>query len=74
MRYFNPLQLACISIPAMIIGIPSYVGRKIHDKFKYASKIKRNLAVVGGVVGSVILSPALAVLVIYSFLDGFPFW
>lgn len=47
----------------MIIGIPLYMGRKIHDNFKFASRIKRNLAVTCGVVGSVILSPALAVLV-----------
>jgi E3 ubiquitin-protein ligase RNF19A len=51
--------IACISIPAMIIGIPSWVGRKIHDHYKNANKHKRNLAVVGGVVSSLVLSPAL---------------
>ena len=51
--------VACISIPAMIIGIPSWVGRKIHDHYKNANKHKRNLAVVGGVIASLTLSPAL---------------
>jgi hypothetical protein len=51
--------IACISIPAMIIGIPSWVGRKIHDHYKTANRHKRNLAVVGGVVTSLTLSPAL---------------
>jgi E3 ubiquitin-protein ligase RNF19A len=52
--------LAGISIPAMLIGIPSWVGRKIHDHYKGANRHKRNLAVVGGVVSSIILSPFLA--------------
>lgn len=56
--------LAGISVPAMIIGIPSWVGRKIHDHYKGANKHKRNVAVVGGVVSSVVLSPFLAVLAV----------
>jgi len=52
--------LAGISIPAMLIGIPSWVGRKIHDHFKGGNKTKRNIAVVGGVVCSIIMSPFLA--------------
>ena len=44
----------------MLIGIPSWVGRKIHDHYKDANKHKRNLAVTGGVVCSIILSPFLA--------------
>ena len=52
--------LAGIAVPAMIIGIPSWVGRKIHDHYKHQNKHKRNLAVVGGVVSSLIVSPFLA--------------
>ena len=52
--------LAGIAVPAMIIGIPSWVGRKIHDHYKNENKHKRNAAVVGGVVSSLIISPFLA--------------
>lgn len=37
----------------MIIGIPVWVGRKIHTRYKTAGKHKRNCAVVGGVAASV---------------------
>lgn len=54
--------IAGIAIPAMIIGIPVYVGRKIHNRYegKDISKHKRNLAVTGGVTLSVIVSPLVA--------------
>jgi E3 ubiquitin-protein ligase RNF19A len=52
--------LAGIAVPAMIIGIPSWVGRKIHDHYKHKNKHKRNLAVVGGVISSLVISPFLA--------------
>ncbi|XP_043931097.1 E3 ubiquitin-protein ligase RNF19A [Protopterus annectens] len=54
--------IAGIAIPAMIIGIPVYVGRKIHSRYegKDISKHKRNLAIAGGVTLSVIVSPVVA--------------
>jgi len=54
--------IAGIAIPAMIIGIPVYVGRKIHNRYegKDVSKHKRNLAITGGVTLSVIVSPVVA--------------
>lgn len=54
--------IAGIAIPAMIIGIPVYVGRKIHNRYegKDVSKHKRNLAIAGGVTLSVIVSPVVA--------------
>ena len=52
--------LAGIAVPAMIIGIPSWVGRKIHDHYKHKNKHKRNIAVVGGVISSLVISPFLA--------------
>ncbi|XP_004549232.1 E3 ubiquitin-protein ligase RNF19A [Maylandia zebra] len=54
--------IAGIAIPAMIIGIPVYVGRKIHTRYegKDISKHKRNLVIAGGVTLSVIVSPVVA--------------
>uniref|UniRef100_A0A4W3J262 RBR-type E3 ubiquitin transferase n=1 Tax=Callorhinchus milii TaxID=7868 RepID=A0A4W3J262_CALMI len=54
--------IAGIAVPAMIIGIPVYVGRKIHSRYegKKMSKHKRNLAITGGVTLSVIASPVIA--------------
>ncbi|CAL8144143.1 unnamed protein product [Orchesella dallaii] len=52
--------VAGIAVPAMIIGIPIWVGRKIHNKMKNAARHKRNIAVTGGVVAAIIISPVLA--------------
>ncbi|XP_067317761.1 E3 ubiquitin-protein ligase RNF19B-like isoform X2 [Anolis sagrei] len=54
--------IAGIAIPAMVIGIPVYVGKKIHSRYegKKTSKHKRNLAITGGVTLSVIASPVIA--------------
>ncbi|KAJ7991983.1 hypothetical protein DPEC_G00289500 [Dallia pectoralis] len=54
--------IAGIAVPAMIIGIPVYVGRKIHNRYegKDVSKHKRNLVIAGGVTLSVIVSPVVA--------------
>uniref|UniRef100_A0A1A8PAB5 RBR-type E3 ubiquitin transferase n=1 Tax=Nothobranchius pienaari TaxID=704102 RepID=A0A1A8PAB5_9TELE len=54
--------IAGIAIPAMIIGIPVYVGRKIHNRYegKGISNHKRNLVIAGGVSLSVIVSPVVA--------------
>lgn len=45
--------LAGIAVPAMIIGIPIWVGRKLYARFKTSSKHKRNLIVTSGVAASV---------------------
>ncbi|XP_055512351.1 E3 ubiquitin-protein ligase RNF19B isoform X1 [Leucoraja erinacea] len=54
--------IAGIAIPAMIIGIPVYIGRKVHSRYdgKKTSKHKRNLAITGAVTLSVIASPVIA--------------
>ncbi|CAO2589131.1 E3 ubiquitin-protein ligase RNF19B [Lemmus lemmus] len=54
--------IAGIAVPAMVIGIPVYVGRKIHSRYegRKTSKHKRNLAITGGVTLSVIASPVIA--------------
>ncbi|PWA32403.1 hypothetical protein CCH79_00011978, partial [Gambusia affinis] len=61
--------IAGIAIPAMIIGIPVYVGRKvrqnntkIHSRYegKDISNHERNLVIAGGVTLSAIVSPVVA--------------
>lgn len=54
--------IAGIAVPAMIIGIPVWVGRKIYSKYElvYTSKHKRNLAITGGVAASIIVAPVVA--------------
>ncbi|GIY12976.1 e3 ubiquitin-protein ligase RNF19A [Caerostris extrusa] len=56
--------IAGIAVPAIIIGIPVWVGRKLHAKysrpFQNHNKHSRNLIVTAGVVGSVVVSPILA--------------
>ncbi|KAL1123217.1 hypothetical protein AAG570_002304, partial [Ranatra chinensis] len=45
--------VAGIAVPAIIIGIPVWVGRKLYTRFEHANKHKRNLAIAGGVTASV---------------------
>ncbi|XP_041361420.1 E3 ubiquitin-protein ligase RNF19A-like isoform X2 [Gigantopelta aegis] len=53
--------VASIAIPAMIIGIPVWVGRKIHARYEdKPSRHRRNLAITGGVVASIIVAPVIA--------------
>ncbi|XP_064078819.1 E3 ubiquitin-protein ligase RNF19B-like isoform X2 [Macrobrachium nipponense] len=52
--------VAGLAVPAMIIGIPIWVGRKLHARYSTGSRHRRNLAVVGGVTASVVISPVLA--------------
>uniref|UniRef100_A0A8C4X1J4 RBR-type E3 ubiquitin transferase n=1 Tax=Eptatretus burgeri TaxID=7764 RepID=A0A8C4X1J4_EPTBU len=54
--------IAGVAVPAMVIGIPVYVGRKIHRRLeaKNVTKHKRNLAITGGVTLSILLSPVIA--------------
>merc|ERR1711936_258358 len=52
--------IAGISIPAMIIGIPVWVGRKIHSRYQGTGKHQRNLAITSGVTASILVTPVLA--------------
>ncbi|XP_055375853.1 E3 ubiquitin-protein ligase RNF19B-like [Condylostylus longicornis] len=52
--------VAGIAVPAMIIGIPVWVGKKIFTRYKSSTKHRRNCAVVGGVLASIFVSPILA--------------
>uniref|UniRef100_A0A182MC76 RBR-type E3 ubiquitin transferase n=1 Tax=Anopheles culicifacies TaxID=139723 RepID=A0A182MC76_9DIPT len=58
--------VAGIAVPAMIIGIPVWVGRKIHTRYKSAGKHKRNFAVLGGVTASIAIQPFILSTVIVS--------
>ncbi|XP_071113813.1 E3 ubiquitin-protein ligase RNF19B-like isoform X1 [Haliotis cracherodii] len=53
--------VAGIAVPAMIIGIPVWVGRKLHSRYENSpSKHRRNLAITGGVAASILVSPIIA--------------
>nr|CAB3265640.1 ZF(RING/C6HC)-1 zinc finger protein [Phallusia mammillata] len=59
--------VAGIAVPAIIVGLPVWVARRIMAQFENkenVSKYKRNLLVATCVAGSVILSPALAALAV----------
>ncbi|XP_038052210.1 E3 ubiquitin-protein ligase RNF19A-like [Patiria miniata] len=56
--------IAGIAIPAIIIGIPVYVGRKVHGKYSNTSRHRRNLAIAGSVTMSVLVSPVIAALTV----------
>merc|ERR1711963_504379 len=51
--------IAGISIPALLIGVPVWVGRKMYEHYKTKNKHKRRIAVTFGVVVSIALSPFL---------------
>ncbi|XP_044728885.1 E3 ubiquitin-protein ligase RNF19A-like [Chrysoperla carnea] len=52
--------VAGIAVPAMIIGIPVWIGRKLYTRYRSANKHKRNAAIIGGVTASILVSPVLA--------------
>ncbi|XP_032680017.1 E3 ubiquitin-protein ligase RNF19A-like [Odontomachus brunneus] len=52
--------VAGIAFPAMIIGIPVWVGQKLYTRYEKANKHKRNAFILGGVTASVLVSPVLA--------------
>lgn len=58
------LMVAGISVPAIIIGLPIWTGRKIFRKMKKSTSCKRNTAITVGVTSSVIVSPIAATVVV----------
>ncbi|KAJ8681965.1 hypothetical protein QAD02_017757 [Eretmocerus hayati] len=52
--------VAGIAVPAIIIGIPVWVGRKLYTRYRKVSKLRRNAYVAGGVTASILISPVLA--------------
>lgn len=55
---------AGIAVPALIIGIPVWVGRKLHSKYEFTPKHRRNVTIVTGVAASVLFSPVIASLAV----------
>lgn len=56
--------LAGIAIPAIVVGIPVWTGRKIFTRYKAKRKFVRNFYVTGGILASVAFSPIVAVLAV----------
>ncbi|XP_059471318.1 E3 ubiquitin-protein ligase RNF19B-like [Neocloeon triangulifer] len=56
--------VAGIALPAMTIGIPVWVGRKLYGRYRYLSKHKRNLIITSGVIASIFVSPFVALTVV----------
>ncbi|GFR63404.1 E3 ubiquitin-protein ligase RNF19A [Elysia marginata] len=56
--------LAGLAVPAIIIGIPIWIGQKIYFRYKLASKHKRNLATTCGVIVSLLAAPVVAGLIV----------
>lgn len=58
--------IAGIAVPAIIIGVPVWVGRTLHARFAKQSmnQHKKNLLVTSGVVTSVLISPILTAVAI----------
>ena len=52
--------IAGISIPALLIGVPVWVGRKIHGRYQSSGRHQRNLAITSGVTASIVVTPVLA--------------
>ncbi|VDO94981.1 unnamed protein product [Soboliphyme baturini] len=56
--------IAGLAVPAIVFGVPVWIGRKVHNRLKDSGKARRRFAVTGSVIGSVIMSPLLASLAI----------
>ncbi|GFO44886.1 E3 ubiquitin-protein ligase rnf19a-like [Plakobranchus ocellatus] len=56
--------VAGLAVPAIIIGIPIWIGQKIYFRYKLASKHKRNLATTSGVAASLLAAPIIAGLIV----------
>ena len=56
--------IAGIAVPAIVIGVPVWVGRKMYARHKELPKHRRNLRIFGGVSASVFVSPVLAAIAV----------
>jgi len=52
--------IAGIAVPAIVIGVPVWVGRKMYARHQELPRHRRNLRILGGVSASVLVSPVLA--------------
>ncbi|XP_029346307.1 E3 ubiquitin-protein ligase RNF19A isoform X2 [Acyrthosiphon pisum] len=56
--------IAGIAIPAIIIGVPVWTGRKMYTRYRHSSRLKRNFAIAGGVLAALIAAPVMASLAV----------
>lgn len=56
--------IAGLSIPGIIFGVPVFIGRKVHQRFISHTKLKRRTITAACVVGSLVVSPVLAVMAV----------
>ncbi|VDO40112.1 unnamed protein product [Onchocerca flexuosa] len=56
--------IAGLAIPGIIFGVPVFVGRKVNQRFAYLTKIRRRCLTAGSIIGSLIVSPVLAVMAV----------
>lgn len=56
--------IAGVAVPAILIGLPIWSGRKVYVRYKTFGKHKRNLIVMGTVVGTVLVAPLVAALAV----------
>ncbi|VDM75548.1 unnamed protein product [Strongylus vulgaris] len=56
--------IAGLSIPGIIFGVPVFVGRKVHQRLLHHSNARRRLLTAACVVGSLFISPVLAVMAV----------
>nr|XP_018897987.1 PREDICTED: E3 ubiquitin-protein ligase RNF19A-like [Bemisia tabaci] len=52
--------IAGIAVPAIIIGIPVLVGRKLYVKYAWSSRLHRTAAIMTGVITAILIAPILA--------------
>lgn len=61
--------IAGLAVPGIIFGVPVFVGRKAYQRFAHAGKGKRRFITAMSVLGSLIVSPVLAVMAVGKKLD-----
>jgi E3 ubiquitin-protein ligase RNF19A len=52
--------IAGVAVPAILIGLPIWSGRKVYVRYKTLGKHKRNLIVFGTVAGTIVIAPLVA--------------
>uniref|UniRef100_A0A0R3S0B5 RBR-type E3 ubiquitin transferase n=1 Tax=Elaeophora elaphi TaxID=1147741 RepID=A0A0R3S0B5_9BILA len=56
--------IAGLAIPGIIFGVPVFVGRKVNQRFAHLTKVRRRCLTAGSVIGSLVVSPVLAVMAV----------
>ena len=56
--------IAGVAVPAILIGLPIWAGRKVYIRYKNIGKHKRNVIVVGTVLGTALVAPLVATLAV----------